>query len=304
MKNTNILSAFLISLCLLFSVGCDDDKNGDEIENPDEIINEKPDEPTPYPLIIGDVVIEQSPTRVVSLSPSLTEIVHELGYGNRLIGRSSYCDFPPVILSITDVGSGANPDIDKIISLSPSLVLTTSPLSGMDMFRMEQSGIKTLTIPASGSISDLRDVYRALGLVFEGLFTGIEAGDDAFSEISRACDNRGVVNIGKFVYITGDMEIATGDTLESSVFSCFGENVARDGINYKFDLSLLFENQPDVILLNDIFKIEDLLSSEYFGELGAALEGRVIFIENSVFERPSSRLVTVIEKMLIDFRGL
>jgi iron complex transport system substrate-binding protein len=294
----------LLSFCLLLTVsGCEKDNGEEEIIEPD-IIEDPAPEPTPYPLVIGDVVIEYSPLRVVSLSPSLTEIIHELGYGSRLIGRSSYCDFPPVILGITDAGSGANPDIDRIISLSPSVVFTTAPISAMDMFRMEQEGISTLVIPASACIEDLRDVYRAVGLVFEGLFTGIEAGDNAFSGISRACDNTGVVNIGNFVYITGDFKAATGDTLESSVFSCFGVNLARSGVNYEFDFELLIENQPDVILISDKYTLEDLLASEYFSELNAVTEGRIIFINNTIFERPSSRLVNLIEEMLADFRSL
>ncbi|MCL2637408.1 MAG: helical backbone metal receptor [Oscillospiraceae bacterium] len=302
-KKIFILFILLISLCLMFLSGCDD--NGEEeIIEPDEFVEDVPDEPMPFPLFIGDVEIERSPQRIVSLSPSLTEIIYELGYGSRLTGRSSYCDFPPVVLEVPDAGSGANPDIDRIISLSPSLLLTTSPISAMDMFRMEQSGIKTLLIPASASLNDLRDTYRALGLVFEGLFTGAEAGDNAFSGISQACDNTRVINIGRFVYITGGMKAATGDTLESSVFSCFGENVAANAINYDFDFEALLENQPDVILLNDIYSIEDLLANEFFKELDAVASGRIILIDNSAFERPSSRLVQLIEEMLADFRDL
>jgi ABC-type Fe3+-hydroxamate transport system substrate-binding protein len=172
------------------------------------------------------------------------------------------------------------------------------------MFRMEQSGIRTLIIPASASLGDLRDVYRALGLVFEGLFTGAEAGDSAFSAISRACDNTSVVNIGRFIYITGGLKAATGDTLESSVFSCFGVNLAASGTNYEFDFELLLENQPDVILLSDVYTAADLLASEFLPELDAVAEGRIIFIDNTAFERPSARLVALIEGMLADYRGL
>jgi iron complex transport system substrate-binding protein len=299
------LLILLISLCLLLIIsGCEDDKKEDEAYIPDEPVEIPEPEPMPFPLFIGSVEIERSPQRVVSLSPSLTEIIYELGYGSRIIGRSSYCDFPPVVLETADTGSSANPDIDRIISLSPALVLTTAPLSGMDMFRMEQSGIKTLLIPASASLGDLRDTYSALGLIFEGLFTGVEAGGNAFSTISRACDNTGVINIGRFIYITGGFKAATGDTLESSVFSCFGVNVAANAIGYEFDFELLPEIQPDVILLSNIFTADDLLASEYFAELDAVTEGRIISVDNSAFERPSSRLTALIEQMLADYRGL
>ncbi|MCL2018268.1 MAG: hypothetical protein FWG70_00790 [Oscillospiraceae bacterium] len=295
----------ILALIFVISIGagCDNNGNGDDIGETD--ITAEPDpEPTPYPLFVHDTEITRSPERVVSLSPSLTEIIHELGYGSRIIGRSSYCDFPPIIRQMPVTGSGANPDIDMIITLSPYLVLTTMPLSAKDMFLMERHGIKTLTIPACISLSDLRDSYRAVGLVFEGLFTGMDAGDSAFSDISRVCDNRSVVNIGKYIYITGDLKAATGDTLESAIFSCFGENIAKDGEDYEFDFELLIENEPDIILLSDIYEVGDLLALEHFSELNAILENKVILIDNSVFERPSSRLVPVIEKMLEDYRKI
>jgi iron complex transport system substrate-binding protein len=289
---------------MLAFTGCEDDVPEDDADDVTDLIIDEPDEPAPFPVIIAGVSIAVSPERVVSLSPSLSEIIYELGYGNRLISRSAYCDFPPGVLSLPVAGSSVNPDIDRIIALSPSLVLTTLPLSQKDMFRMEQSGITTLTVPAATGLNGLRDVYRALGLVFEGAFTGIEAGEEAFSVISRACDNKDVVNIGSFIYITGDFKAATGDTLEHSVFSCFGVNLAEGGRYYEFDLSGLTENQPDVILLSNKYTTADLLSSGYFGSLDAVTEGRVIYIDNVSFERPSARLVRTIEQMISDFRNI
>jgi len=301
------ISALALIFVIAFIGGCDDDQN--IIDQTPEIIEEV-DEPMPYPLFIGDVEIVSSPESVVCLSPSLSEIIFELDYGSRIIGRSTYCDYPPNILSLPDVGSSANPDIEKIIELSPSLLLVSTPLSGRDMFRMEQAGIATLTIPAASNLSGLRDIYRALGLVFEGMFTGAESGDQAFAVISKACDNIGVVNIGKFLYITDGLKAATGDTLESSIFSCFGENLAAGGTDYEFDMSLLSAlsedsaGQPDIILLSDKYTIDDLLASEYFRELDAVTQDRIIFIDNSCFERPSARLERLIEKMITDFRRL
>jgi iron complex transport system substrate-binding protein len=227
-----------------------------------------------------------------------------MGYGSRVRGRSSYCDFPLEILSVSDVGSGVNPDIDAIVALSPSLVVTTQPISQIDMFRMEQSGITTLIVPPGTNLNELQNVYRALGLVFEGAFTGETAGDEAFSAIARVCFNRDVVDIGSFVYITGDLNAATGDTLEHSIFESFGENIAEGGTDYSFDLALLSVNQPGLILLSSKYTIQDLEASEFFAELNAVRNGSVIYIDNTVFERPSAQIVPVVERMLEDFKNL
>ncbi|MCL1824190.1 MAG: helical backbone metal receptor [Oscillospiraceae bacterium] len=298
-----LIAILLVVFLIVLTAGCDDNNDTEETNEP-ELTEEPVDEPEPYPLIIGGVEITASPNRVVSLSPSLSEIIYEIGYGNRIIGRGIYCDYPPAIQQTPDAGSSANPDIDKMIALSPSLVITAAPLSQMDMFRMEQDGIQTLVIPPASDLSGLRDVYRALGLVFEGIFTGTEKGEEAFSALSKACDNTGVVNIGKFVYITKDLKAATGDTLESAIFSCFGENIAENGADYTFDLSLLAENQPDIILLNDRYTVNNLLDSDAFNELDAVLNNRIILIDNTYFERPSVRLVHMMMNMIAEYRIL
>jgi iron complex transport system substrate-binding protein len=169
---------------------------------------------------------------------------------------------------------------------------------------LEQAGVTVLVLPVGGGLSDLRDVYSAVGLAFEGVFTGAESGQEAFSVISRACDNKDVVNLGKFIYITGDFKAATGDTLEDAILSCFGENLASGGEDYEFDFSLLLENQPDIILLSNKFTEDDLLEEEYLSRLDAVLQGRIIFIDNSFFERPSARLTWLIEKMLADYAAM
>jgi iron complex transport system substrate-binding protein len=296
----------LLSLCITLLIsGCDIEDEDDVLENGEyEHADEAPEEPQPFPIIVGGVEIIESPEKVISLSPSLTEIVFELGFGSRLIARSSYCDFPLGASALLRAGSAVNPNIDRIIELSPSLVLTTGVFSQKDMFRMEQANIGVLVVPPSTSLNELRNVYRALGLVFEGVFTGSETGDEAFSVISRVCDNIDVVSLGNFIYITGDFKVATGDTLEHSIFSCFGKNLAERGSNYEFDLSRLIENQPDVILLSDKYSAGELLASGDFNELYAVTAGRIIYIDNTVFERPSARIVPMIRQMLTDFRNV
>lgn len=298
-----VILLLILLITALFFTGCDffnKDSDNDISDETNDIVEDP--EPTPFPLIIGDVIIAESPKRVVSLSPSLTEIIFELGYGNRIVGKSNFCDYPPSVLSIAEAGSGANPDIDRIISLTPDLLVTATPLSARDMFRMEQENIAILTVPASTNLTLLGDTYRLLGLVFGGLFTGAEAGEEAFSVIARVCNNTAVIDIGRFIYVTSGLKAATGDTLEDSVFSCFGENIAKSYTDYDFDFSVLLDNQPDIILLSDRYSAEDLTVSEDFKELEAVEAGRIIYIDNTFFERPSARLVKIIEGMLDDFK--
>lgn len=61
--------------------------------------------------------------RVVSLAPSVTEVVYKLGGGDRLVGVTNMCDYPPEAKKIDKVGSYFRPSVEKIVSLRPDLVL-------------------------------------------------------------------------------------------------------------------------------------------------------------------------------------
>jgi iron complex transport system substrate-binding protein len=299
----SIVSAVLLCCGICLFSACDNvDPDLPEETSFTQITTAAP-KPEPFPITIGDITVSESPESVAILAPAIFEIVHELGYGGRVSGRGSYCDFPSDAANLPDIGSSANPDIEGIISLKPNVLLTSTPLAAKDLFALGQADVRVLVIPAATDITTFRDIYKAVGLLFEGAFTGENTGEKAFAPISRLLDNTKVVNIGRFLYITDFFTAATPDTLESAVFSCFGSNAAA-GEDYDYDLALLAENQPDVIIVNDIYDMEDLAANPDIAGLNAFINGRVIFVDNTCFERPSARIVTVITGALADYAEL
>lgn len=291
----------LALIACLFLSGCEFADSNTEVTSTTETTVA---EPQPYPVTINGITFEKAPETVICLSPALTEIVYEMGYGEKLVGRSSYCDYPEEAKNLADMGSSANPDIEKICAVKPELVLTSTPIAAKDVFTMEQLGIKTMVIESPETLEQFRAIYRAVGLMENGLFTGTEAGDSAYSPISKACDNTGVVNMGSFVYITEGKTAATGDTLENAVLSCFGTNLAKDGKRYSFDTAELLTNQPDVLLVSGIYTYDDIMADETLSRLDAVINGRIIYIDNTYFERPSARITELIEKLLDDYKKL
>src|SRR5437879_1709007 len=63
------------------------------------------------------------PTRIASLSPSTTELCAALGLLDRLVARSSYCDWPPEVTKIPAVGALLDPDRERLMALRPDIVL-------------------------------------------------------------------------------------------------------------------------------------------------------------------------------------
>src|SRR5262245_18434446 len=72
------------------------------------------------------VSIAPNPQRILSLAPNVTEILFALGLGARIAGVTSYCDFPEAAKTKEKVGDTLHPDLEKIISLKPDLVVVST----------------------------------------------------------------------------------------------------------------------------------------------------------------------------------
>ncbi|MBN1195945.1 MAG: ABC transporter substrate-binding protein [Candidatus Aminicenantes bacterium] len=84
--------------------------------------------------------------RIVSLSPNITEILFALGAGDRVVGISRYCDYPPEVTGLPRVGGLVDPDYEAIVSLQPDLVILLN--SHDDAAReLKKLGISTLKVP-------------------------------------------------------------------------------------------------------------------------------------------------------------
>lgn len=109
------------------------------------------------------VNLAQPVQRVVSLLPSLTETVCELGQCQRLVGVDRYSNFPDSVRSLPQVGGGLDPNIEAIVALKPDLVLlaTSSRAAG----RLESLGLKVLALEPKSHA----DVKRVMGKVAQAL---------------------------------------------------------------------------------------------------------------------------------------
>jgi len=101
------------------------------------------------------------PDRIISLSPSLTEIVFALGMGDRLAGVSRFCDYPPETKDISEVGGYLDTNYEAIAALKPDLVLLLPEQEDAAGY-LSEIGIRTLTVD-NKTISDILESIDILG---------------------------------------------------------------------------------------------------------------------------------------------
>ena len=86
------------------------------------------------------------PERIISLTPSLTEILFALESGHRVVGVTDSCDYPVEVEDLPNVGCWFDPDLAKLSALKPDLVLGLQTAHGQIKSELESQGIRFLFV--------------------------------------------------------------------------------------------------------------------------------------------------------------
>lgn len=130
------------------------------------------------------VTFAQPPQRIVSLLPSLTETVCELGECRRLVGVDRYSNFPTAVKALPQVGGGVDPNIEAVVALKPDVVLAAISSRGVE--RLEALGLKVLAMEPKSAAGAQRVMAR-IGELLEvrdaaRIWRGIDAGVSAVAQ--------------------------------------------------------------------------------------------------------------------------
>ncbi len=283
--------AFLCAAMLL--TGCDKENGPD---TPSELIVSKTVSETVsdvfFPVSICGMEFNSETVRAVSLSPAVTEIIAELGFSDRLVGRSDYCDYPES--SAPTVGSAENPDMDKIIALEPDTLFTLTELSERDIYKLSSAGITVLTLSAPISLESYSALYENIAAAFygnetdpDGTLKTKQIGEQARDSLRNAASG---VEFGNFIYVTEKLTLAGNGTFENAVLSLCGNNLLKtDGYGAAAALS----DAPDVIAADSSLDESALRKDD---SIAGFLDGgvRVVYLDAARFERPSARTKEVL----------
>lgn len=251
----------------------------------------------PYPVTVGSLVFNSTPESTASLSPAVTEIICELGFGEKLKGRSEYCTYPESVGDLPTLGSAAYPDVDAVIGNAPQLLVSQSPIAKKDITAIEAAQTRVLIMSAPASVEELHELYRNIYRVFTG-----ENDDEedivsgCFEKLEQSFES-GEGMLGSYVYLLSpELAAASDSTFAGSFFSHYGKNCAAETEGNSVSAEQLFSTDPGWIILPAYMTAEDL--PEELAELTAVKEGRIIILDEEtmgLLERPTSRIYLAAE---------
>lgn len=239
--------------------------------------------------------------RIVSLSPAITELLFALGAGDRVVGRTTWCDYPPAAEAVPNVGDGLNPNVEAVAARHPDLVvLYPSQVNETAARQLERLGIAAVVVRQDR----LQDVARAARLL--GFLTGREAaGDSIAGVISRGMAAPAAplgTRLAVVVWDNPPMVIGGGSYLDELATLAGAENVFRDvrSASATVALETIATRDPDVIVL-----LRDTASSEppriarrpEWQAIRAVRERRFVQLTGSLFGRPGPRAAAAVAEV-------
>ena len=257
------------------------------------------------------------PARIVSTSPSITESLFALGLGDRVVGVSTYCHYPPAVLRIAKIGSFIKPDAEKIAMLHPDLVIVQRAKSPMPLpGKLAALGIRYIEVEP-GSLAEvytlIQDIGRATGVETRAanLVASIRGRLDAVRAESQIAHKPTVLLVvGRDPGMLSNLvAVGPGAYLDELIGIAGGRNMLADSkVQYPhISMETVLHADPDVILdagamgtaQNDGSKGEEELKEPWMQrrELKAVRNRRVFGLTSESLVVPGPRVVEAVELM-------
>ena len=239
--------------------------------------------------------------RVVSISPSTTEAAFAIGAGAVVVGRSKYCDYPPEAARLPIVGGFADPNLEAILGLAPTLVIGARGPAGPAIEQaLNAHGIATL-FPETESLAQIEGLLTELGKRLHheaGAAAAVSAIEADRKRVTAAVAGRAKVRAVFLFDVSPIYAAGPGGFPDELLREAGAINLVDKGGAYPtLDLERLLALDPEVILdgaADDngagASRIAALRSAPGWRDLRAVREGRVRQVNASTVLRPGPRI--------------
>lgn len=240
-------------------------------------------------LILIELTSLAAAERIVSLSPALTELVSHLGCEKELIARSEVCNYPETVKKLPVAGRFGDPDIERIIRMKPTLVITNDLINPNVMKTFEKHGIRTLMLQCR-NISEYRLCVQKLSAALNVK----AAGEKELQRIEKEIKNKRNPLKIKVLWVIWDapLMVAGRNSLTDEVIRLAGaENVAANvpQAYFKCSFDWLLKQKIDVIVWSA--SPNGYRRHRFWKKLAAVKKNKIITDLNpDLIQRPGPRI--------------
>jgi len=270
-------------------------------EDPDEGASTTPE--AGFPVTVGDLTLDARPNRIVSLSPTVTEMLFAIGAGEQVVAVDEFSNYPPEA-PVTEL-SGFEINTEAVAEYEPDLVVISSFPDAIAQF--EPLGIPVHLAPDSPAT--IEDVYTQIGDL--GTLTGRvdeaaalveQMGDDLAKLVADAPERAEPLRY--YIEIDDAYWTYTSDSLIGSLFSMVGlQNIADEQgtVAVQLTAEAIVDADPDVIFLtNAAFGVDaqQVAARDGWTDIEAVSNDQIVELDTDIASRWGPRIVDLMETVV------
>ena len=291
---------FLFFLLLVFTITACSNKTGDNIKSTYSIHDD-----------LGNLItFEKVPKTVITLAPNLTEMIYQLGLGKKLIGNTIYGNYPPEAKKVTKVGDILSINYEKIVSLSPDIILMTVEGNSKSSYEKLKGLGEKIFVSNPRNYKGIKKTFLDIAEIFK--ITGraqkkIAEWDNELNKIKKSFSKSKKRTAIFIVSLTPLMPAGKSTFLnEFMKFTGLKNIVADSNISYPiFSREEVLKLNPDFIICrknknNSVKFLTDVYPE--WKDLKAVKFKHVIFVDPDLYFRPGPRFIKALSDLAVKIK--
>ena len=251
------------------------------------------------------IYLAKPPARIVSLAPSITEVLFAIGLSEQIVGVTQFCDYPPEARAKPKVGA-AFPNIESVLALQPDLVLAAREFIRPDVLsKLEQLKIATYILEAK-TLEDILSHIQTLGRMLERTAAADGLATSMRRRIADVKARTEPLPRPRLLYVLNSDPLVTvgpGSFIHQLIELAGGTNVAaRARAAYpKLNLEEVLSQDPEVIVfpvgMSEGIPAHEQQRWQRWATVSAVKHGRFHRIPSVLLDRPGPRIVEGLEML-------
>ncbi len=252
------------------------------------------------------VKISCSPKRIISLAPSITEILFALHLNEEIIGVTDYCDFPVAASNKPRIGGFINPSIEKIVSLKPDLIVGTSDGNLMEtIHRLSDLGFSVYLINPKSFNGVMKAIHHIGTMVGREEESRKITGNMILKKEDIAARTKSFPKPKIFFQIgyAPIMTVGKGTLADDLIRLAGGRSISEnESVNYPlYNIETILSKAPEIIIMSSMDSKKDYLNLikmwQSWEDLPAVKMNAIYVVDSNLVDRPTPRVVEGLEAM-------
>ncbi|MDH4082340.1 MAG: cobalamin-binding protein [Nitrospira sp.] len=245
------------------------------------------------------IYLAKAPTRVISLAPSITEMLFSLGLDEQIVGVTEFCDYPTAAQSKPKVGY-TNPSVEVLVALRPELVFAPKDFLRPDLqSKLEQLKIPLFVLEAQ-SVEDIPLQIHTLGKMFEKTAAANEVTQVMRQQIAEIRRKVEPLSAKRVLYVLNSqplISVGPGSFIHQMIGLAGGTNIAAQaGVAYpRLSMETVLAEDPEVLIFpaGDVETVPRSEQKQWlrWESLSAVKQQRFHEVSSNLLNRPGPRIV-------------